>query len=100
MGRAEPDIRMVSTIGTFTSNTSYDSVTYDQTRKGFSSPPNKVGDSRSDVTVDTNTTQLGASFGRPGKRHSLSSNSTIFLVPDNGRSYHGPIFDEKGNKLN
>ena len=91
---------MVSTIVVTTSNTSNDSLIYDQARIGFSSPPHVVGDSRSGVTSVTNTTQLGASFGRPGKRYSPSSNSTFSMATVNRRSYHGTIFDKKENKLN
>ena len=91
---------MISTIGAATSNTPYSDQSLTQTRVGFSSPPHVIGESITTVADNTGTPQLGTSFGRSGKRYTSSSNSTISSVTLNGRSYHGPVFDEKGNKLN
>ena len=99
-GKAEPNIRMVSTIGAAASNASYSNHAHTQGRVGFSSPPHVIGESITAVTDDASTAQLGTSFGRSGKRYTSSSNSTISSVTLNGRSYHGPVFDEKGNELN
>ena len=99
-GKAEPNIRMVSTIGAAASNTSYNNQAHTQSRVGFSSSPHVVGESITTVNDDAGTVQLGTSFGRPGKRHTSSSNSTISSVTCNGRTYHGPVFDERGNRLN
>ena len=52
------------------------------------------------VSGDGGSTQLGTSFGRSWRCLPSSSNSTISSVKVNGRSYHGPVFDEKGNILN
>ena len=49
---------------------------------------------------DTTSTHAGVTFWRPGKRHSSSKNSTISFVTVNGRNYSGPVFDERGNRLN
>ena len=91
---------MVSTIGAATSNTSYTDQAHTQARVGFGSPPHVIGESITTVADNTGTSQLGTSFGRSGKRYTSSSNSTISSVTLNGRTYHGPVFDEKGNKLN
>ena len=99
-GKAEPNIRMVSTIGAAASNTYYNNRAHTQSRVGFSSPPHVIGESIATATDDTGTVQLGTSFGRPGKRHTSSSDSTISSVTCNGRTYHGPVFDERGHRLN
>ena len=52
------------------------------------------------VPGDASSSQLGRSFGWSGRRYPSSSNSTISSVTDNRRSYYGPFFDERGNKLN
>ena len=99
-GKAEPNTRMVSTIGATSSNASYSNQAHVQGRVGFNSPPHVIGESTTSVADNMGTSQLGTSFGRSGKRYVSSSNSTISSVTLNGRSYHGPVFDEKGNKLN
>ena len=99
-GRIEPNTQMVSTIGAATSNSSYDNHAINQSRVGFASPWYAIGESMNGVSGDGGSTQLGTSFGRSERCQLSSSNSTISSVVVNGRSYHGPLFDEKGNKLN
>ena len=91
---------MVSAIRAVTSNTSYDNNTHSQNRVEFASLPHVIGESTSGASGEGNPTPLGTSFGRSGRWQPPSSNSTISSVTLNSRSYHGPVFYDKGNKLN
>ena len=99
-GRAESSMQMVSAIRAATSNTSYDNNTHNQSRVEFAPLPHVIDESTSRALGESNRTPLGTSFGRSWRRQPPSSNSTISSVTLNGRSYHGPVFDNKGNKLN
>ena len=48
---------------------------------------------------DTTSTHAGVTFGRPGKRHSSTNNSTFFSMTVNRRNYSGLVFDKRGNGL-
>ena len=91
--RAEPNTQLVSTIKAATTSSHHEDYTQGQSRVGFTSPPHIIGG-------DSRSAQSGISFGRSGRGHPLPSNSTISSVTLNGKSYHGPNFDKKGNKLN
>ena len=85
--RAEPNTQLVST------NKAATTSSQGQSRVAFTSPPHIIGG-------ESGSAQSGISFGRSGRRHPLPGNSTLSSVTLDGKSYHGPIFDEKGNKLN
>ena len=91
---------MVSAIRAATSNTLYHNNNQSQSRVDFAPLPHVIEGSTIGVSVEGNPTPLGNSFGRSGRRQPSSSNSTISSVTLNGRSYHGPVFDDKGNQLN
>ena len=99
-GKAEPSVQTVFAIRAATSNTSYDNNTHNQSRVEFAPLPHVIDESTSRALGESNRTPLGTSFGRSWRRQPPSSNSTISSVTLNGRSYHGPVFDNKGNKLN
>ena len=92
-GGAEPNTQLVSTIRAATTSSHCEDYTQGQSKVAFTSPPHIIGG-------DSGSALSGISFGRLGRRHPLPSNSTISSVTLDGKSYHGPIFDEKGNKLN
>ena len=91
---------MVSTIGAATSNISFGGPAYDQTRMNFNTPPHMIRDFKNSSMKDGNAIEIGTSLGRSGRRHPPSSSSTISSVTVNGKSYHEPVFDDRGNKLN
>ena len=99
-GRIDSNTPMVSAIRAATSNTSYDNHTYNQSRVGFASLPHVIDKSTNVASVEGDCTPLVTSFGRSGRRQPSSSNSIISSVTLNGILYHGPVFDDKGNKLN
>ena len=99
-GRIKPNTQLVSIIRTATFSTSYDNQAHNQIKVGFTSHPHVIGESINGISGDSSSSQLGSSFGRSGRRRPSYSNLTISLVTVNGRSYHGPIFDEKGNQPN
>ena len=99
-GRAKPNTQMVSAIRAATSNTSYHNNSQSQSRVEFAPLPHVIEGSTIGASVEGSPTPLGTSFGQSGRRHTPSSNSTVSSVTLNGRSYHGPVFDDKGNKLN
>ena len=99
-GRIEPNTQMVSAIRAAIYTTSYNNHTYNQSSVGIASLPHVIGELTNVASGEGDSTPLGTSFGRSGRRQPSSSNSTISSVTLDDRSYHGPVFDDKGNKLN
>ena len=91
---------MVSAMRAATSNTSYYNNNQSQSRVEFAPLPHVIEGSTIGASVEGSPTPLGTSFGESGRRQPPSSNSTISSVTLNGRSHHGPVFDDKENKLN
>ena len=100
MGGAEPNTQMVSAITAAISNTSYYNNNHSQSRVEFAPLPHIIDGSTTGASVEGNPTPLGTSFGRSERHQPHSSNSTISSITLNGRSYHGLVFNDKGNKLN
>ena len=96
-GRIKPNTQLVSTIRAATYSAPYDNQAHNQSKVGFASPTHDIGES---IHWISGSSQFGNSFGQSGRCHPPYSNSTISLVTVNGRSYHGPIFGDKGSKLN
>ena len=67
---------------------------------GLSPPPHLAGDSINGARENVNSVKIGSTFGRTCKRFPPSNNSTTYSVMVNGKSYQGPIFDERDNRLN
>ena len=90
-GGVKPTSQLVSNIRAATSSIINISLT---------PPPHMAGDSISGVGNGISSVQVGSSFRRAGKRYPSSNNSTISSITVNGISYHGPVFDDRGNRLN
>ena len=91
---------MVFGIRAATSNTLYQNNNQSQSRVDFAPLSHVIGGSTIGASFEGNPTPLETSFGRSRRRQPSSSNSMISSVTLNGWSYHGPVFDDKGNKLN
>ena len=99
-GRAEPNTQMISAIRAATFGNSHQRNHQSQNRVDFAPLPHVIEGSSNGISPEGAPTPSGTSFGCSGRRQPSSSNSTISSVTLNGRSYHGPVFDDKGNKLN
>ena len=98
-GEAEATNQLVSTIRAATSSISQQASEYEGNNTNVRSlPPAIVGHGHRTIS-DTTSTHAGVSFGRPGRRQSSTNNSTISSVTVNGKTYEGPVYDERGNRL-
>ena len=99
-GEAEPSNQVVFTIRAATSAIIHGDFSLNSNEINSKPPPLTIIQPNERAVSDTTATHAGVIFGRPGKRHSSTNNSTISSVTVNGRNYSGPIFDERGNRLN
>ena len=99
-GEAEPSNQLVSTIRAATSSIIQEDSSLNSNEINSKPPPLTMIRPNERTVSDTSSTHVGVTFGRPGKRHSSTNNSTISSVTVNGRNYSGPVFDERGNRLN
>ena len=98
-GEAEATNQLVSTIRAATSSISQQASEYEGNNTNVRSlPPAIVGHGHRTIS-DTTSTHAGVSFGRPGRRQSSTNNSTISSVTVNGKTYEGPVYDDRGNRL-
>ena len=98
-GEVEPTSQLISTIRTATTSTSPYGQSYEQESIDLPPSPHLIRDSIYDAREGASSIHVGSTFGRTGKRYPSSNNSTISSVTVNGKPYQGPIFDERGNRL-
>ena len=99
-GEVEPGNQLVSTIRATTSTMIHEDSSYNVNDMNSKPPPLTMIQPNERAVSDTSSTHAGVSFRRSGKRHSSTNNSTISSVTVNRRNYNGPVFDERGNRLN
>ena len=91
--------QVVSTIRAAGTCTAHHGKTYEQESISLPPSPHLVVDSINGTKVTVDSVHMGSTFGRTGKRYPPSNISTISSVTVNGKSYKGPIFDKRGNRL-
>ena len=99
-GEVEPTSQLVSTIREATTSTVQRGQTNEYENVSFPPSPYLVGDSINGTREAVDSIHVGITFGRTSKQCPPSNNSTISSIIVNGKSYQGPIFDERGNRLN
>ena len=99
-GEVEPTSQLVSTIREAATSTVQHGQTHEHESVSLSPSPHLVGDSINRTREVVDSVHVGSTFGRTGKRCPPSNDSTISSVTVNGKSYQGPIFDERSNRLN
>ena len=99
-GEVEPTSQLVSTIRAATTSTLHYGQSYEQESIDLPPSPHLVRDSISTAREGANFKHVGSTFGQIGKRYPPSNNSTTSSVTVIGKFSQGPIFDERGNRLN
>ena len=99
-GEAEPSNQLVSTIRAATSTMIHEDSSLNANDMNSKPPLLTMIQPNERAVSDTTSAHAGVSFGRPGNRHSSTNSSTISSVTVNGMNYSGPVFDERGNRLN